>query len=293
VKSFYEADIRADKIEQRIAEKPSLLRPMPTYLTVNLCEKNNQNPIYLPQSDGNSEFPDFSRFMQQTVLWMEKGYVEFSGTGEPLLHSDFKNILKTIASYPDFQFYLDTNGVYLDQYMDEIGAVPNLEVFININAPHRELYKAIHGSDDFEKAESNIEAFFARYPEKGYLQITRMMENEESLETFLERWRTLKDRIIIQKYNDFSGELEERKVVNLAPLTRFPCWKLQREMFIQADGSVSLCSQDYLKKNVLGNLEEASLQEIWENAQSIYASHWKENYPKICENCDQWYIFNF
>ena len=60
--------------------------------------------------------------------------------------------------------------------------------------------------------------------------MTRMEENEEWIEKFLESWRAFKDRILIQKYNNFCKAFENKKVVDLSPLKRFACWKLQREM---------------------------------------------------------------
>lgn len=273
-----------------------VLRPMPALFNIELISTCQQNCIACPKKlikepEKKISVEQFKLLMQEIASWVQKGRIELSGFGEPLTHPDIKEILHILKDYPQFEYFLETNGLLLDQYTDDLLTIPSLQVFISLDAPNSTLYKDLRG-EGFEKAEENTEKFLSKNPHRGYIQITRMEENEEFIEKFLERWRAFKDRILIQKYNNFCKAFENKKVVDLSPLKRFACWKLQREMAIRADLSVPLCSQDFNKTLVIGKALETPLPEIWQKNNAFYQAHWKENFVGLCSTCDEWYIFD-
>lgn len=295
IKDLLDEEVRADKLLEFYKNSSDSLRKLPVFFKIELCSKQNQSPLYAVSlnDDVSLNIVVFQKFLADLERWVESAVIELGANGEPLLHPQFTEILAAIKNYPQFQFILKTNGVDLEQYFSPIIDTKNLDIIFQINAPEKNLYKKIHGSDDFEKVEENIEILFKQIPKRTYLEIIRMKQNELELDLFLDRWRVFNENIIIQKYNDFCQKLPNEKVVDLSPLNRFPCWKLQREAFIHADAFVSVCSQDLDKSHVLGNLKEEDLSKIWQKASIFYEKHWKSLYPDICKACDEWYSFSF
>jgi spiro-SPASM protein len=87
--------------------------------------------------------------------------------------------------------------------------------------------------------------------------------------------------------------LPERKVADLSPVRRFPCWHLKRDMAVLLDGTVPLCREDVRVESPLGNALSEDLATVWERAQHIYTAHVGGAYPGLCAGCDEYYTYNY
>ncbi|RPJ06471.1 MAG: spiro-SPASM protein, partial [Spirochaetaceae bacterium] len=154
------------------------------------------------------------------------------------------------------------------------------------------LYKTLRG-DGFEEATAFARMLHGLFPGNVCVQAVRMNENEEQLERFYREWKKEMDTVIVQKYDSFAGFLPDRKVTDLSPLTRFPCWHNKREMTVLIDGSVPLCREDLAKEHLLGNVFSDPIEKIWKNGEATYLSHIAGEYTRLCQGCDEYYTFNF
>ncbi len=169
-----------------------------------------------------------------------------------------------------------------------------------------------------QKAHSLVELLL-NYHQSVYVQAVRMRDNEADLEAFYRYWaegykpqnglaaQALKEQpvlktfpqVIVQKYNSYAGLLPERQLLSLEPVERFPCRRLAREMVFGINGEAYLCVQDLqqkLSKELelsLGEFPQKSLEELWSVGHNLYQQHIKANYPSICQNCDEYYVYNF
>jgi spiro-SPASM protein len=87
--------------------------------------------------------------------------------------------------------------------------------------------------------------------------------------------------------------LPDRKVADLSPLQRFPCWHLKRDMPILIDGTVPLCREDVRAGTRWGNAFDDDLAAIWGRGLELCAAHLSSKYPGICAGCDEYYTYNF
>ncbi len=126
---------------------------------------------------------------------------------------------------------------------------------------------------------------------KVYRQVVRMNENEVEIEKFI-RNREMDD-LIIRKFTTFCGMQEDRKVVDLTPLDRIPCFHLRREIFVRSDGIVPACMYSRYKNFILGDLKKVNLKDIIENLEDCYVRNSRKDYMDFCVNCNDYYIFNF
>ena len=97
----------------------------------------------------------------------------------------------------------------------------------------------------------------------------------------------------MQKYDPFCGALPDRKVADLSPLKRFPCWHLKRDLHVRMDGEVPLCREDLGLRHRLGNVFSDGLPAVWAAQERFYREHLREEYPELCRSCDEYYTFNF
>ncbi len=165
-----------------------------------------------------------------------------------------------------------------------------------------------------------------RSSERVYVQAVRIKENEADLEAFYRYWsegvapvqgRTgtsqalahsrpaTRPQVIVQKYNSCAGLLPERQLLHLGPVKRFPCRRLAREMVFGIDAQNFFCVQDLQWQMVgpshrkpgqssgLGRFPDQSLAELWSRGQQLYRRHIAVDYPELCRDCDEYYVYNF
>ena len=131
------------------------------------------------------------------------------------------------------------------------------------------------------------------FPDAVWAQIMRIKENEIEVEPFYRFWKNLGVNVIIQKYDTFCKLLEDKRVADLSPFNRHPCWHLKRDMYILADGSVPLCKEDVKRNNILGNAFSDSLDSIRKKTFEVYKKHLECRYGDLCGACDEYYTYNF
>ncbi|MEW5766367.1 MAG: radical SAM protein [bacterium] len=159
------------------------------------------------------------------------------------------------------------------------------------------------------------------------IQIVKMKENEAEIEQFMERWdfqekakkminyrngvqqkdsrvnvelwETLYEKFlpveyaIIGHFNNFCGQIEDRSVVDVTPLKRFPCKQLKAGLSVLWNGDAVHCRQDFNGEYSFGNLKGQALEEIIESKRlkGICQIHKNKNYKRLplCANCKEWY----
>ena len=82
------------------------------------------------------------------------------------------------------------------------------------------------------------------------------------------------------------------KPADLSPVERNVCWHLRRDMNILSNGNVILC-RECVFDNVLGNVFEQELEEIWEKQDLELKNQMECKYNEKCKLCDEFYTFNF
>jgi radical SAM protein with 4Fe4S-binding SPASM domain len=66
-----------------------------------------------------------------------------------------------------------------------------------------------------------------------------------------------------------------------------------RDLVVLHNGDVVRCKQDIDAAFLLGNVNKLSIEEIWQGNETVYLDHVAGSYDGICENCDEYYTFNF
>ena len=293
----------AHQISKFIGDNPKILRTQPAFYNIQINEQCPQKCSYCPyptmREDVLSKGKEMSskllnKILSQAVELSDKAVISFSLWGEASLHSDIEAMILTVMSYPSLDLLIETSGIGWDknlvqklanEYKDRITWI------ISMDSDDKQEYQNIRG-DGFEEAQSFAILMSELVKENCFIQAIRLKESEDSLVKFWERWN--KDgQPLIQKYDNFCLALADKKVVDLSPIKRFPCWHLKRDINILVDGKVPLCREDLKCEYSVGDLTVDSLKAVFANGEESYLKQCNGEYNKLCRSCDEYYTFNF
>ena len=288
----------------RILEKqPEILRTLPSFFSVQIVAGCPQLCSYCPYprfgikatgKQGQMELKDFSRILEQIGTFCGEATISVSLWGEPAYHSQFADLAAAVLE-KGFRLVVETSGIgWPEGVFARIAGKkhPGPDWVVSLDSRDPGEYGRLRG-EGFEEAHKTVASLQSLFPGHVYPQAVRMNENEEGLEDFYRYWKNQTGKVIVQKYDPFCGFLPDRRVTDLSPLKRFPCWHLKRDVSVLLDGRVSLCREDLQCRHGLGNLLEQDLEEIWNAGEPFYREHLQERYPDLCKNCDEYYSFNF
>jgi len=210
-------------------------------------------------------------------------FVEFQLSGEPLLHKQLKEIISYFKG--KVLTGLSTNGDLIDQRLD---ALCELD-YLTISVDSIERYSDFRKGGDLQKLISNIGLLLRHRPSS--LTIDLQMIEFEGLERQLELLSDLvkekgwEDDLKIRTVPDcFLGTTREKVEVDRKDM----CLNPWMSVSVQADGDVTSCCFSFGKEIVYGNLNEQSLQEIWESSEELSRlrqEHLQGNLRSICSQC--------
>lgn len=303
------ADLRAI-----IENNPQVLYIGPSYLELEITGRCDIDCLFCYRGFLTDNRGDMDPSLVEKILTdmrsLELPYsISLGGSGEPLLHPRFYQILGRIHDDPLVDtIIVETNGIHADANYRSFLADGKHKVrtIVNLNAVDGLSYQALHGADHFARVHENITALAAdaRGTQSLFLQVmkineTRQLpgmpeEGREYLDRYYDFWEPLGVPIILQKQNTFLGRITDRRYSDLSPLERVPCWHLQRDLFILADGRVAFCKQDCDGNQHCGALTDESIRQIWDKKQQNFLNDYRKQYPAQpdCASCDEWYTFN-
>lgn len=295
----------AESATAALAADPQILRTLPAFFNVQIVGACPQACSYCPypvlagdprKLGGTMPVERFHDLLERIARFAHDAHVSISLWGEPALHPEIERLVADACRQPGIRLVVETSGVgwrpgSLAAIAAAVGAATPAWI-VSLDAATAGVYAGLRG-DGFAEAAATAAELLSLFPRSTHVQAVRMKENEEDLEAFYRDWKRRTELVIIQKYDAFAGLLPDRRVADLSPLARFPCWHLRRDMAILLDGTVPLCREDLRAEHSLGNAFTDSLAAIWERGARAYARHVQGDLPGICGRCDEYYTFNF
>ena len=310
IKDFlnFKKDFEYEEIPSILSQNLHFFRKAPSYIEVEVSQKTEVNPnfsaydLFRFDENGFLKIETLQSLISQLDLDFQTDYtVSFAGCGEPLENPNFLNLVKLALNGKYLKELIIETYLYnkIDLVLEKIEKLDQLSnhkitFIINLTTLKSETYSRIYQRDYFEQVYKNLEALANKISKKQiYLQFMKIMELEEELDGYYKKIESLGFGIILQKYNSYCGNLPEKRAADLTPLQREFCWHLNRDIYINFDGSVAFCKQ--VPNRIIGNLSKDSLKEIWFNNQDAFnlSFHGKtELIEGPCIKCDEWYTFN-
>ena len=233
--------------EKKHWAKKNLLNPLDSILTVeiNTTELCNRTCVFCPRHDPKV-YPNRNLHMTpkgaRTIA--EElgnnsyiGKISFSGFGENLLNPQFVSIIKEFRfNCPQATIECNTNGDKLDEiYIHALFRAGLDLLYIN-------LYDGIEQMEHFES------------------MLTNIRENQYK---FRMHWGDFEKHGLI--LNNRSGVMDWIGIEDsdIESLKGKPCHYPFYKMFVDWNGDVLFCSNDWGKEHVVGNLMQSTMHEVW------------------------------
>ena len=311
-----------EKLSELASKNPACLKTVPGFYNIQISDKANYESIYLPEhnySQNTISYEKCAALVDQIAEFSEKAVISLSAFGEPLFQPEFLKIVEKALSYKGLSVFFETDGLAVSpDFAEKLAQIEKsasprtngwqkIMVAVILDAASEQTYQKIHKNSPagaFQTAVNSVALLQTALPGSVYPQFVRMNENEAELEAFYRYWNEKSNpsggNLIIQKYDDFAGQLPPCKPADLSPLERDPCWHLRRDMTILYNGDVPACRTCW-NQNITGNVFNQSLEEIWHKTDLLLENHINKNYCcngqsgkcANCEKCDEWYTFNF
>lgn len=229
--------------------------PLPSLVEISDSGTCNRSCIFCPRSD-----PDWiSKFDKKEFIKTElhekickelsehnyKGIIVYSGFNEPMLNKKcYENIARTRRYLPEAKIELITNG--------DVLSLKNITKLFEAGLSTL-LISVYDGPEDMKKFKKMCKD--ARLESYQYVIRNRYLPPEKDFGI------TISNR----------GGLMEKaghSIKSLKKSMNAPCYYPSYTFFIDYNGDVLMCSHDWGKKNILGNLNKNTFMEIWlsENA---------------------------
>ena len=222
--------------------------------------------------------------------------------GEPLLHSNFEEILN-ICDKNNINISLTTNGTLLKTKIKTLINHDSLsKVHISLNAEIKDLnyldalFEAV---SVFPQEKIIVYRLWAEKSSKLSLRSTKVVEK-------LKKYYHLSTEIVENIKNNQNTTIDINKYVDKAPLFKWPtvdknithnyCEGLKSQLAILSDGTVTACCLDCDGKIKLGNIFEEDLTTILNKEKTLNIIKGFQNNKcteKLCQSCRYKERFNF
>ena len=306
IKRFIENE-SYENIVNLIKESPCIRRTLPSYIEIDITNRQNAVNKYLLKSEvfeselskeeKNITFEEFKIIYDKIADFCNDFHMSIGSYYEPMFNKDIFEILDYASSNNNANIYLETNALLLDsekakRLITLQNERENLHVIIHLDAADENVYNKIYEKGDMKTAISNIDYYLLREPKNAYLQIVKQKDNFDYLASYYKYFDKYKIEIIMQKYYTYRGIVDDNRAGDMAPLINVGCWHLARDLFIDSYGDAYICRFDINKEKKLASLYDDDLENIWKISEKYYEDY---VFSKLdfCKNCDEWYLYNF
>lgn len=170
------------------------------------------------------------------------------------------------------------------------------EIKISFDGLSKEVFEKVRVGLKWEDVSGNVENLVRLRDEMGrkvprvQLLFVKIEENEVEADDFVERWRTIVDRVDTTKAHNWGSSDQVATSTEPKGSSGFPCMRLWQTFTILWDGRVSLCCLDYEGSEILGDLRQQSIAEVWhgERIRTIRDQHLRGRFDEvpICGGCN-------
>ena len=221
--------------------------PMPSLIEISDSGTCNRKCSFCPRSDdGYQDIKEFittdlhTKLMNELSVLNYKGLIMYSGFNEPLLNKKiYENILQARTLVPESKIELITNG----DVLNEKRLVKLFESGLSTI-----LISVYDGPDDVVKFQNMVDN--VGLDKERYVIRHRYLPPEKDFGI------TISNR---------GGQMKNASypILPLNEKMSDPCNYPAYSFFLDYNGDVLMCSHDWGKKNILGNLNKNTLKEIW------------------------------
>lgn len=209
--------------------------------------------------------------------------VEICGVGEPLLHPNVIEYIRTLKSIGIKKVKMVTNASLLNKEKAEGLVQAGLDcIMISFHTIDSLKYPKMMIGLEYDKVLQNIKNFINTYKEKVEILITCVVskDNFKEIEEIKEFWKKLGvNKLYFQKLQSRAGNLFEIKSTK----EKHKCLVFEQGLFITWEGAYLSCSNDFLGKSEWSNIEKMSFEQCLNHKLNMIRNG---SLFEFCKHCD-------
>lgn len=205
--------------------------------------------------------------------------------GEPFLHPQITNFIE-YAKNKGLAVHVTTNGqIISEEQMKAIIEAKLDSLIFSFQGADKTEYEIMRNNKQYDILKKNILRMVELRgdSEKPFIHISCTMtdETKEQIDKFVQDWGSVADSVGVGKTNLSRLSLEQIKSLdNLGKLLEVknretvkkiytPCSEVYQKLSVDWNGDVSCCCMDFDDYLTVGNINENSLEEIWNNSEKL------------------------
>ncbi len=220
--------------------------------------------------------------------------------GEPLLHKQFVDVIRTSKKF-GLKSHVFTNGLLLNPDLSRQIVREGLDSMrFSVDGISEKTYQLNRVGGRFEKVYQNmVEMVRIVREEKSKIelmwQFIALSNNEHEIEDAKKMAKQIGIPIYIKTFAESMPELAPSNPKYRRRLQVKPCTDIYQAVYVYWNGDVVPCCYDVEGKEIMGNIAENTLKEIWNNEKYISfrkqadeAVRHPEKESHLCRNCQRW-----
>ncbi len=226
--------------------------------------------------------------------WPNEVNLTTHGGGEPLLHSQLKEILQFAKQFPNIKRGFLSNATLLNKEWTDFLLSTGIDwIAFSLDGTDPKTHATVRKGSDLSQIEQNILYFIdrSRHANKRPQILLNMVLYEEvkaQAEEFVQKWLPQVNTVMLSYYRNPPSSKRWPNVT----MAKEPCQLLWSQMVIAWDGRVGLCCEDFDIEECIGNVHQARLLDIWngEHISYIRKMHQEGRQAELslCRECDTW-----
>lgn len=263
-------------------------------LRCKMCFQSSMDKMEQPANRGIMSWDTYRKFLDE----IEKNQlysIVFASRGEPLLNPRIDEMIKEAKNRGVLDIKMNTNATLLTEDMSRRLLKSGLDLLVfSVDSVDIETYNDIRGTN-LELVQNNIKRFIEirknEFPDSKMkirvaMVITKDVEykREEEIAKAKAYWNGLVDELSCKTENNFISIYED-----IDDLDRNVCNLLWERVYLWHDGSVNPCDIDYMSSMELGNINDSSIQDIWngDRMNRLREEHLnnRDRICTVCKNC--------
>ena len=277
----------------------------PRYIQLETVTKCNAACPFCPQNQLDRGVPKMPDEIWRKVVDMTRGwgmtYRPFL-TNEPFVDVRQPEICRYIKENdPTAKVEYNSNG----ELMTEKNARAILEAGVDIirfsiDGLSRETYEPSRVGVSFDRVYERVPEFLRIWREEGYeekgvfteVRCIQVPENAHEMDDYVAFWKPQCSDVVLTDLYEWPWMGQKP-----ADVPHKPCLKILDELFVYANGNVTICCWDVHERAVIGNVNEQTIEEIWTG---YAANHFRallddgqRHLLHLCSRCNAYKDYDF
>jgi len=265
-------------------------------LRCSMCDHKNMKNYRKVQL---MDFELYQKLIDEIAIENPKARVWEIFFGEPFLCRDMARRVKYAKSKGLQDVVLNSNGVMMSEKRAKAVIQAGLDaMYVGIDAFTEETYNKIRVGGDFKKAVENVIRYrdllgeYGNGEQKLFVQFVVGDINEDEVNDFKVFWKEKRISVKIRPKVSWAGLVDATNLAKNEKIIRKPCYWLMRTINICADGRIAFCSVDVHCRVTCGNVNTATIKEVWQGKLRQYRTLHKQDrfdqLPEMCRKCSDW-----